>query len=53
MTKATDGFRPETVVAIDAVEGALAVAMSRVGAEDVRFVRTVRRFGLNADQAMA
>ncbi len=37
MTKATDGFRPETVVAIDAVEGALAVAMSRVGAEDVRF----------------
>jgi len=37
MTKATDGFRPETVVAIDAVERALAVALSRVGAEDVRF----------------
>src|SRR5438874_1864314 len=37
MTKAIEGFRPETVVAVDAVERALTVATSRVGAEDVRF----------------
>ena len=35
MTQSTDGFRPETLVAIGAVERALEVARRRVGAEDI------------------
>jgi myo-inositol-1(or 4)-monophosphatase len=35
MTQSIDGFRPETLVAIDAVERALELARSRVGAEDI------------------
>ena len=35
MTQSTDGFRPETLVAIDAVERALELARRRVGAEDI------------------
>jgi len=37
MRKPTDEFRPETVVAIDAVGRGLSVALSGVGAADVRF----------------
>jgi fructose-1,6-bisphosphatase/inositol monophosphatase family enzyme len=35
MTPSTDEFRPETLVAIDAVERALAIARRRIGAEDI------------------
>jgi len=35
MTRPTDGFRPETLVAIDAVERALELARQRVGAADI------------------
>ena len=35
MTQSTDGFRPETLVAIEAVERALELARCRVGAEDI------------------
>jgi len=35
MTRPTDQFRPETLVAIDAVKRALAIARRGVGAEDI------------------
>ena len=35
MTRPTDGFRPETLVAIDAVERALELARHRVGGADI------------------
>jgi fructose-1,6-bisphosphatase/inositol monophosphatase family enzyme len=35
MTHSTDEFRPETLVAIDAVKRALAIARRGIGAEDV------------------
>ena len=35
MTQPPDEFRPETVVAIDAVTRALAIARRRIGAEDI------------------
>ena len=36
MTQSVDGFRPETLVAIDAVERALELTRRRVGAADTR-----------------
>ena len=35
MTRSTDQFRPETLVAIDAVKRALTIARRRVGAEPI------------------
>ena len=35
MTPSTDQFRPETLVAIDAVKRALAIARRGLGAEDI------------------
>ena len=35
MTQSADEFRPETLVAIDAVKRALAIARRGIGAEDI------------------